>query len=421
MFKFNIRSQTVRDVMQVLTGNVLAQGCAFLATVLVSRDLGPAQYGEFALIVAIFTFWTQMADFGTSTSYVRFLARHRDAAPVALESLVTFKLMTGSALGLLIWSGASGVSQYFFATDAYASYFRCTAIALVFHSVLTTLIAHLQGQERFRSYSLLSIAHHGIRLISMFAITFGFQAETHFRYFLYVYFFAAALLVVVLLLVWRVRPRMHWPYIRDIYTLGFWVFLSSIAVIIQMRIDVIMLQKLADPVQTGLYSVASNLAMVFPLITMSITATLMPKMDGFLRDHSVREFIHRTGRLTKYVLGTCLLLEFAAPYVIRVLFGAAYHGSTSVFGILLVSYMFGIVINPISLIYYQVNRAHVLTFVNWGQLAIGYVCNLALIPALGADGAAISSVLLHIFSSSIIVGYLYVVQPTVPGNAPQQA
>jgi O-antigen/teichoic acid export membrane protein len=421
MFKTKIQSQTVRDVVKVLTGNIVAQGLAFLATVLVSRDLGPARYGDFALIVAIFTFCTQLSDFGTSTSYVRFLARHRDATDRALGSLVTFKLLTGSALGVLIWFSAPMVSEYFFDTDAYVEYFRCTALALVFHSILTSFIAHLQGLERFRSYSLLSIAHHGIRLVSMLAITFGLHASAHFQYFLYAYFFVAALLVIVLLVSWRVRPVMHWAYIREIYSLGFWVFLSSVAVILMMRIDVVMLQKLGDPVQTGLYSAASNLAMVFPLVTMSITATLMPKMDGFLRDHSVREFIRRTGRLTKYVLGVCLALELASPLVIKLMFGEAYRDSTSVFGILLVSYMFGIVINPISLIYYQVNRAYILTLVNWGQLLIGYVCNLILIPRFGADGAAMSSVLLHVFSSSIIVGYLYVVQPTLPATAAEHA
>jgi O-antigen/teichoic acid export membrane protein len=109
-----------------------------------------------------------------------------------------------------------------------------------------------------------------------------------------------------------------------------------------------------------------------------------------------------------------VLLEIVSPLVIGILFGKAYEHAVPVFGILLVSYMFGIVINPISLIYYQVNRAYVLTLVNWGQLLIGYFCNLILIPPYGANGAAVSSLLLHIFSSAVIVGYLYVVQPSLP-------
>ena len=421
MLKIQIKSGIVADVLKVLTGNIVAQGFAFLVTVLISRDLGPARYGEFALIIAIFTCITQLSDFGTSTSYVRFLARNKEAEAEAFGSMVLFKLLTSSVLGILIWLSASEISAYFFNSAVYAGLFRMTAVALVFHSLLTTMIAHLQGMERFRMYSLLSISHHGLRLVSTVIIMLSATASERFSYFMYAYFFVAAGIVSVLLTQWKMRLVLNWAYIKEIYTLGFWIFLSSVAVIVQMRIDVLMLQKLGTPVQTGLYSAASNVAMIFPLVTMSITATLMPKMDSFLRDHTVREFIAKAGRLTKYVLACCVLLEFASPLVIGILFGEAYRDAVPVFGILLVSYMFGIIINPISLIYYQVNRAHVLTLVNWGQLFIGYVCNLVLIPPYGATGAAISSVLLHIFSSAVIVGYLYVKQPVLPGTAAEPA
>lgn len=421
ILKFHTRSGIVADVLKVLTGNIVAQGFAFLATVLVSRDLGPASYGNFALIVAIFTCITQLSDFGTSTSYVRFLARNKWAEAEALGSMVLFKLLTASVLAVLIWVSAPMVSMYFFGNSRYTDLFHLTAVALVFHSLLTTMIAHLQGMERFRNYSLLSISHHGLRFVTTIVIALSASKASHFNDFLYAYFFVAAGLVTVLLSRWKMRLVLNWAYIKEIYTLGFWIFLSSIAVIVQMRIDVLMLQKLGTPVQTGLYSAASNVAMIFPLVTMSITATLMPKMDSFLRDHSVRQFIAKAGQLTKYVLVCCVVFEIASPLVIRILFGEAYRDAVPVFGILLVSYMFGIVINPISLIYYQVNRAHVLTLVNWGQLAIGYACNLLLIPAYGAVGAGISSVLLHIFSSAVIVGYLYVVQPTLPQTVAEPA
>jgi len=421
MFKLQIKSGIVADVIKVLTGNIVAQGFAFLATVLISRDLGPARYGDFALIVAIFTCITQLSDFGTSTSYVRFLARNKQVEAEALGSMVLFKIMTAGVLAIIIWLSASQISLYFFTNANYAGLFRLTAIALIFHSLLTTMIAHLQGMEQFREYSLLSISHHGLRFVSTVIIALAAAKEERFGYFMYAYFFVASGLVVVQLSRWEMRFTLNWSYVKEIYALGFWIFLSSIAVIVQMRIDVLMLQKLSGPIQTGLYSAASNVAMIFPLVTMSITATLMPKMDSFLRDHTVRQFIAKTGKLTKYVLVCCVVLEIASPLVIHILFGEAYRGAVSVFGILLVSYMFGIVINPISLIYYQVNRAHILTMVNWGQLLIGYLCNLLLIPLYGADGAAVSSVILHIFSSAIIVGYLYVVQPTLPQSGAKSA
>lgn len=414
MRNFSVKHGVVADIVKVLSGNIVAQGLAFLVTVLVSRDLGPNDYGDYALIVAIFTCITQLSDFGTATSYVRFLSRNKGAEAEALGTMVLFKLSSSALLAFLIWLAAPSISAYFFGAPRFTSLFELAAAALVFHSLLSTLIAHLQGLEQFRTYSLVSIAHHGLRLVSAVVIALMSVRELHFTYYLYTYFFVAAGIVIAVLTQWDMSLSLNWRFIKDIYGLGFWIFLSSVAVIVQMRIDVVMLQKLASPLQAGLYSAASSVAMIFPLITMSITATLMPKMDGFLKDHTVRQFIAKAGRIARLVIIGCIALETVSPAVIGIFFGSAYHGAIPVFEILIVSYMFGVIVNPISLIYYQVNQAHILTLVNWAQLGIAYAANLLLIPLYGAIGAACSSLLLHIFSSAVIVGYLYVTQPTLP-------
>jgi O-antigen/teichoic acid export membrane protein len=401
-------SPLLQDIIKVLGGNIVAQGFAFLSTVVISRDLGPAQYGEFALIVAIFTFMTQFSDFGTSTSYVKFLSGNKDDATNILSSVIIFKIVTGVALSIIVAFCADSISAYFFQKRDYAEFFILAATALTFHTVWSTFIAHLQGLESFQRYSLLSIAHHGLRFATILMIALLLRSERHFSDYLYTYFFVACALVLAVGYMFKLKLVFRWSYIKEIYVLGFWIFLSSIAVILMMRIDVVMLQKLSDAKQIGYYSAASSVAMIFPLITMSVTATLMPKMEMFLQQHSVKEFIGKVGGLTKYVVAVSVLLQLISPVIIGLTFGAAYQDSIVIFCVLIVSYMFGVIVNPISLVYYQVNKAFLLTSVNWGQLLIGYLCNLALIPSYGAIGAAVSSLLLHIFSSTIIIGYLYI-------------
>lgn len=415
------QSGTARDLLRVLSGNIMAQGLAFLAVILVSRDLGPARYGEFALLIAIFTFITQLSDFGTSTSYVTHLSRRREQRARVLGTVLIFKLLAGTLLAALMWVLAPQISQYFFERDAYASYFRLAAPALLFHALLGTLVAHCQALEQFRLYNLLNVAHHGLRCLSIVTVLLVADAHLHFSVFVYIYFFAAA--IVTLSIVWRFNIIFvfEWLTIRAIYQLGFWIFLSSIAVLIMMRIDMVMLKKLAGAEQVGLYSVASNVAMALPLVTMSLTATLMPKMAELMEGATIRAFVVRVMRHTKYVLAVSVLLQLLSPLLIYGVFGAAYANSVPVLVVLVLSYMFGVIVNPISLIYYQIGKSFMLTAVNWAQLLIGYGCNLLLIPALGATGAAISSLTLHIFSSSVIVGYLYFSAVGNRGLEPQNA
>lgn len=401
------QSGTARDLLRVLSGNVMAQGVAFLAVILVSRELGPASYGEFALLIAIFTFITQLSDFGTSTSYVTYLSTHRDARARVLGTVLVFKLLAGLLLAALLWLLASPISVYFFGRDTFASYLQLAAPALLFHTMLATLVAHCQALEQFSAYNLLNIAHHATRCLSILAVLLLAGHSDRFSLFVYIYFFAAGGVAVAAITRFDIIVALDWPVIRSIYRLGFWIFLSSIAVLVQMRIDMVMLKKLAGAEQVGLYSVASNVAMALPLVTMSLTATLMPKMAALLEGGTIRDFVGRVLRHTKYVLGVSVLLQLLSPLLIYGVFGSAYAGSVPVLVVLVLSYMFGVIVNPISLIYYQIGKSFMLTAVNWGQLLIGYVCNLLLIPSLGATGAALSSLTLHIFSSSVIVGYLY--------------
>ena len=152
-----------------------------------------------------------------------------------------------------------------------------------------------------------------------------------------------------------------------------------------MRLDIMMLQKMSNSLEVGYYSVAMNLAMIFPLITTSLVTTLLPKMDEFLKNHTVKEYVKRVLSNTKYVIGILIILELISPFVIKILFGEQYIESISVFQILLVAFTFGVIINPISLVMYSINKAYLLTAMNWVQLPLNYFGNLLLIPMWQAD------------------------------------
>jgi O-antigen/teichoic acid export membrane protein len=100
------------------------------------------------------------------------------------------------------------------------------------------------------------------------------------------------------------------------------------------------------------------------------------------------------------------MMELLSPLVIKLLFGEQYIESISVFQILLVAFTFGVIINSISLVMYSINKAYLLTAMNWIQLPLNYFGNLLLIPMWQADGAAISTTILRILGGLYIMVYL---------------
>ncbi len=404
----------MRDLLKVLWGNVTAQGLGFVTIVLISRDLGPSQYGIFSLLLAIFTISVQISDFGISTSYVKYTSENLQKRREIFATVLLAKLMLAVFVVIFLSVASDRISDFFFESDRYGGLISLVSAAVIFHSIFAAAVAHYQAIQNFRAYSMLKIVHNAMKLVAITAISSVFSNDLHLDYFLIAYSYAVVVLLVLLLYknfgyIGGFNPK----HLVHIYKLGFWIFLSSIATMIIMRLDIMMLQKMSNSAEVGYYSVALNLAMIFPLITASLVTTLLPKMDSFLKQYDIRTYVFRILSKAKYVVGVLIVLEISSFFLIEMIFGSGYRGSVAVFQILLVAFIFGVIVNPISLVMLSIEKAHLLTLLNWIQLPLNYVGNLILIPLLQAEGAAISTVILRIFGGAYIIIYLLKVRDNV--------
>ncbi|GAG62717.1 unnamed protein product [marine sediment metagenome] len=77
------KSRIAKDSAIVLTGNTLSAGLAFITTILITRTLGPAEFGLFALALAVIGIASQFSDFGIGTGMVRFAALFLNTAGIS--------------------------------------------------------------------------------------------------------------------------------------------------------------------------------------------------------------------------------------------------------------------------------------------------------------------------------------------------
>lgn len=359
------KSKTLQDLLKVLSGNIVAQGIGFLTIILISRDLGPEQYGIFSLLLSIFTIAVQVSDFGVSTSYVKYVSENLVKAKDIFVTVVLSKVILSFLITTVLFFTSDFISLYFFEISIYSQLIQLIAFSIFFHAFFGVIVSHFQAIQNFKVFAWLNIVHHTLKLLSVVLIAVLFENEKHLEYFILSYSYAVALLLFLILLT-NIKcltqiKIFNFYYFIEIYKLGFWVFLSSLATIVIMRLDIIMLQKMSTSEEVGYYSVAMNIAMIFPLITASLVTTLLPKMDQFLKERSVKEYIFRILSKAKYVIGILIVLEIMSPFVIKGLFGDEYIQSISVFQILLVAFTFGVIINPISLIMYSLNKVYLLS------------------------------------------------------------
>lgn len=411
MFISKIKSKTLQDLLKVLSGNIVAQGVGFLTIIIISRDLGPEQYGIFSLLLAIFTVAVQISDFGVSTSYVKYVSENLSKAKGIFVTVILSKVALSLIIIVALYFLSGVISDFFFESRKYQKLIELIAVAILFQSFFGVIIGHFQAIQNFKFFAYLNITHNLLKLLSVIIISFSFSQEKHLEYFILSYAFVVIFLIFSISIknykLFRYIKQFDFYHFAHIYKLGFWIFLSSLATMIIMRLDIMMLQKMSTPSEVGYYSVAMNLAMILPLITGSLTATLLPKMDQFLKNNSIEEYVNKVLLKAKYVVGILLVLEILAPFIITVLFGNAYQHSISVFQILIVAFTFGVIINPIAIVMYSIDKAIMLTILNWIQLPFNYFGNLLLIPLFQAEGAAINTLVLKMFGGLYILFFIF--------------
>ncbi len=402
-----IKSKTIRDLINVLLGNAVSQGIGFTTLVIISRELGAHEYGIFSLLLAIFTFFIQLSDFGISTSYVKYTSTRLSIQKEILTTIIFSKIVLSLFLMTILFFTAKEISIFFFDTENFKDSILVIAFAIVLHSIFAVILGHYQAIQNFKIYSTLKIFHNFIKLCSVVFITMLFTEDEYLMGYIIVYSFAVSVLTLPFLFKNRKNfKRIDFRHFIEIYRLGFWIFLSSLAVMVIMRLDIMMLQKMSTSEQVGYYSVAMNVAMILPLITTSLVNTLLPKVDKYIIENNIREFINKILEKVKYVVLLLFVLEALSLFIIDFLFGTQYRESISVLQILLLAFTFGIVVNPMSLAMLTIEKAYLLTILNWIQLPLNYIGNLFLIPLFQAEGAAISTVVLRIVGGSFIIYYL---------------
>jgi polysaccharide transporter, PST family len=194
-------------------------------------------------------------------------------------------------------------------------------------------------------------------------------------------------------------PR-HWRAVR-VRAAGLmrdaWpLMLNSVAIVISVRVDQMILTTLRGTTENGIYAAAQRLTEIIFYIPTAVCAAANPVL---LRSHQrdPAEYIRRLQRVFSALAGAGLaiavIVSLGAPLIIRILFGPAFHESARVLAIQAWS------CPPLFLGIAQTNwfiaedRQRGLLVRSALAAAVSVVLNFVLVPRMGARGAALTMLL----------------------------
>lgn len=396
---------------------------SLVISILLARLLGPEGYGVYAFAYAVVMLLALPAQAGLPTLLVRDVARYEaEESWGLLSGLLRRSNQLVALLTVLIIAVAVAVMLVF--DLGFSAMERATfawALALLPVMALGNLRgATLRGLRRVVQGQLPEL---GIR-IGLFALALAGVlgaaslwpgVSIQLTPWLAMALHAAAALVAFLVGVWLLRRELPAAVARArrVYETRAWLrsllpltLLAGVAMI-NSRMDIVLLGVLATPADVGVYRVASSMAS--PII-FALTAVNVVVAPYFARAYAgddragLQRLATWSARVSAAVAlpTAAVLIAFGAP-ILGFVFGREFAAGATALALLAVGQLGNVAAGSVGNILNMSGHERDTVFASGAAAAVNLVLNLALIPSLGIEGAAIATMVSLILWNGILI------------------
>ena len=407
------RSPTARNSAIVFAGHLLTAGLGFIAVLVVSRTLGPANFGLFSAAQAVILVVSGVADLGLSVTMVRFVARDlpvdEQRAHLTLQTATGVRLVIALLIVLLSWPLAQATVRWGLGGQGSPAFACLALIGAAATLTLNFQVAIFQAYQRFLRLSAWTVGMNVLKLALVAGLWWLGWLRAGSALVAYVLATAVAVLVA-----WIFLPRrfLRQPAaigerraaLSSLFGFSKWVTVGYVAGMFMSRVDIFLLAHFRGSEEVGLYSAAFQLAMIFPLLAGVLFTVLLPHVSQMQGKAQLQPFLRRT--LAVSGIGLLLALPavlFAGPLV-HLLFSARYAASVGIFQVLCLNFVLALVTQPLSTVLYATDRPDAMAAVASLQLALAVAGNWLLVPRYGGLGAAWATVAVTLVGGALTIG-----------------
>ena len=391
-----------------LGADIIARLLQYVLLWVAARSLGRADFGDFTFALSTGYMLAQVADFGLQLYVQRELARlaipDATTAPYFTDERAAGRLVGGgltiklalslvalSLIVLIIWVEPVGSK----------SALLLVGLSMVLTTGLDYLSYGFRALRRLKEEALLLVTSRvvnlavGVGLLGLGAGVLGLAIASNIAV-------GIALLLGYRRLLRFVRPlwRPDMAYWRKSFRHPTAVGIGVIFSIISFRVDNLIIPPLAGRDALGDYNLAYKLfeptlivpsvllAALFPLLSQAGAATIV----GVPQKRQLKPLIGQTLSILFGfgALATLALALLAVP-VVDWLYGGQYVASGPLLQILALCCLPMYLNYGLTHILIAIDRPHLYAIFTLGALVVNVVCNLALIPPLGVQGAAFAT------------------------------
>jgi O-antigen/teichoic acid export membrane protein len=318
----------------------------FIASVLIARSLGPADFGVYAVLAAVANIAGAFADLGLTDTAVKRVAAVWPAEPRrARERGAVFFWLRVAAVGVVVTAGlvfAEPLARHVLSLPEHASSLRLALIGVAATALSGAVCALLQATGRFARLTLVGLTNAALTavLAAILALN-GALTLTAALVVLGIGTSLASFGVGYFLLPRSVRPAPPAPAALRaegtcLIQFGRWLWLANSLAMLAAYLDVLLLNHWLEPAVVASYALALNLATKVDVLNQSLYTVMLPAASSLDGRPAFGQYARR-GLIRSALVGVALLplLPLAEPFI-TFFYGPAYAQAVGLFQALLV-------------------------------------------------------------------------------------
>ncbi|MFA5613589.1 MAG: flippase [Methanoculleus sp.] len=403
------------DVSWVFASQIVTLGSGFLLNILLSRWLGPGDFGLYTLTLTIFTVSTLVAGLGIPETVVKYVADYktdRERRDAVVTAGVVNGLLLGTVAGLVLFL-FSGEIATLFSIPELSDLIRITALAVPLSILNTTLLGLLNGLREMRSYSFRFIIRS--ILLVVLAVVFilaGFGPAGAVAALLLTEIGTLAFVATVVHPHFRPSTLNHRETTKKMLAFGSRVFIASAIYLVNTYTDTLLIGYLLTETDVGRYAVAIMIARVaFLSLPGSISTVNYPAISEYYSKgltSAVEAVINRSIRYCLALLSMMgLVLIYLAGTIIEILFGPSYLPAVPAFIVLIYGMIVFGAVSSVGPSLSAMNRPGLSSQVNILVAGANVALDLVLIPLFGITGAAAGTAISCTLLAVLILNVLH--------------
>lgn len=326
------RHTVVNNIVTLFTGSVAAQAMSTVALLLMARQLGPEQYGQYAGVTVLATFAGIIFNLGLDLWLLQRGGREPARIGEISGSLLAIKL----GLGAIWLVGMLALAGWIETPSLPIGLIRLSALMIWINSLFATILTTFKSILQNSVSSLLEVLSAVVRLLgTLVLVSLGTQQASTFVW-MQVGVLAFFLLIALIVALRRLELSSRWEIAVEALRQSLPYASSDLLAMLFMRQDILIIALMLGDTAAGIYSPAVGVLNAAFLAPAAVHLVMLPVLSNLFASHPQQARLTTRRAMAVFtVVGIALMigLYLGAP-ILTWMLGARFAGSENILQIL---------------------------------------------------------------------------------------